>query len=64
MPKNPAYDVLGGDTPGEVPYGADYGGAIDVSRASYETNYDYGNSLCGMPKSALKKGYGEAKESK
>ncbi len=61
MPKNPAYDVLGGDTPGETGYGATYGADIDVSRASYETCYEYGASMVGMPKSVLKKGYGEVK---
>lgn len=61
MPKNPAYDVLGGDTPGTTNTGEDYGADIEVSRASYECNYDYGNSMAGMSKRALKLGYGEAK---
>lgn len=59
MPKNPSYDVLGGDTPGTTPYGSGYGPDIDVSKASYETAYDFGKSLDGKSKSILKKGYSE-----
>lgn len=57
MPKNPAYDVLGGDTPGTTGMGTTYGQDIEVSRASYETCYDYGKSMINTPKAALKKGF-------
>lgn len=62
MPKNPTYATLGGDTPGETGTGCDYGVDVQVSKASYETNYDYGATLKDVPKAALKKGYVEIKK--